>query len=124
MVFSFDDISNVKEFENSLIKAIQQSDLYNFISIECKKKKMNIVAKIENDGNTNYHSSVNIAILDENGLLIKDNDEPNCSLFIYETVCYSLRNKIVAVDLLSESDFILQEKELLKKIKALNERIC
>ena len=119
MVFSFDDISNVKEFENTLIKAIQQSDLYNSISNECKKKKMNIIAKIENDGNTNYNSSVNIAILDENGILIKENDEPNCSLFIYETVCYSHKNKIVAVDLLSESDFIQQEKELLKIIKAL-----
>ena len=91
MVFSFDDISSVKEFENSLIKAIQQSDLYNSISNECKKKKMNIIAKIEIDGNTNYHSSVNIAILDENGILIKENDEPNCSLFIYETVCYSIQ---------------------------------
>lgn len=119
MVFSFDAISEVKEFENSLIQAIKQSDWYNSISIECKKKKMNILAKIEIDGNTNYHSSVNIAILDENGILIKENDEPNCSLFIYETVCYSRKNKIVAVDLLSESDFIQQEKELLNTIKTL-----
>ena len=79
---------------------------------------MDFSIKVELDNEKKYHSSICISILVD-GMLIKENDEPNCSLFIYETICYSRGNKIYAIDLLKDKDFILQENELLKQIRAL-----
>ena len=118
MVFNSNDIIKIKMFESSLINKIMHTDLYINILNECQKKGLDFSIKVELDNEKKYHSSICISILMD-GMLIKENDEPNCSLFIYETICYSRGNKIYAIDLLKDKDFILQENELLKPIRAL-----
>ncbi len=110
------DKVQVEIFEQTQVIKVRQIQDYKELSEFCFENGLLLSLEIVKDGNSKaYHSSLSISVKDSLGNDTGEIDEPGCVIFIYSTICYEYLNKIKAVEISNDKQFLSELRETLKK---------
>ena len=112
------ELKELDKKEEKLLFELKKHRFYIILQELCLSKNINMITSIEED-KTGFTSSLSIIFLDGSDNMIKEPDEPNCSIFIYETIFFKGNKKYYFVDLINDPDFLnqlLNITNLIKKI--------
>lgn len=114
-------IKQVFEFEEQRLSEFLNSSLFTKLNKEARQNgfKCDVFIYRENQCLSDYHSYINIDILDMNGRIVAEYDEPNCCLSIGEPLCFMRRHRIYGIDICADQEFASAVIQLVDGIKML-----
>ena len=97
----------IEEFENETLNKISNSDVFICIKKELAKRNIRFNIGVQHTENNlkKYSSHIIIDIVDSNGNVIFEVDEPNCCLMLCEPLCFVRAGHLVGIDFPDEEMF-------------------
>ncbi len=120
MVFNKNvDRKQIEEFENDILEKVTVSSKLGLLKNELTRRKLTYKLELQHSelNLKKYHSELSINIYDEYGERVSEYDEPNSSLMLCETICFTHNGHIVGVDLLTDKDFLESLELLINQVK-------
>lgn len=112
------DLDQLEKKEKDFLGRLCQNMIFISLKEACDKNGVNIIMQfVRNEGNG--YSSFSIDFFDRFGNLINEPDEPNGSIFIYETICYIRNGSHYFIDLLKDDCFMEQLSKIEKVITSM-----
>lgn len=109
----------IEEFENDNLEKVSVSPMLAYLKDKLIGKNLTFKIEVQHSelDLKKYHSELTINILNKNGERVCEYDEPNCSLMLCETICFTHNGHIVGVDLLTDKDFLESLDLLIKQVE-------
>lgn len=115
-------IKQVFEFEEKRLSEFLNSSLFIKLNEEARQNgfKCDVYIYRESQCLSDYHSYISIDILDKNGRIVDEYDEPNCCLSISEPLCFMRHHRIHGIDICADQEFNDAVTQLINDIKPLS----